>query len=269
LSMIAASKGYRFLCVTDPRCNLSTRRLMEALGSQVHIISEPDAVGGFLGARIDYVRRLCASDDRYVWLNQYENPGNWRAHSRTTAPAIARDFPDLDVLFVGAGTTGTLMGCARYFREWHRPVRIVAIDAVGSVTFGGPPARRMIPGLGTGIRPPLLDESYIDEVVIVEEADTIRACHRLASRGFLFGGSTGTVVSGAMGWLARHDTPDLTAVAIAPDLGERYLDTVYQTNWLQELYGSDVLRAVQADRRRPGDRSHASDAVSGSLVTRR
>jgi N-(2-amino-2-carboxyethyl)-L-glutamate synthase len=269
LSMIAASKGYRFLCVTDPRCNLSTRRLMEALGSQVHIISEPDPVGGFLGARIDYVRRLCASDDRCVWLNQYTNPGNWRAHSRTTAPAIARDFPDIDVLFVGAGTTGTLMGCARYFREWHRPVRIVAVDAVGSVTFGGPPARRMIPGLGTGIRPPLLDESFIDEVVLVEEADTIRACHRLASRGFLFGGSTGTVVSGAMGWLARHDTPDLTAVAIAPDLGERYLDTVYQTNWLQDLYGTDVLRAVQADRRRPSDHRRAGDAVTGSLVTRR
>jgi N-(2-amino-2-carboxyethyl)-L-glutamate synthase len=269
LSMIAASKGYRFLCVTDPRCNLSTRRLMEALGSQVHIISEPDAVGGFLGARIDYVRRLCASDDRYVWLNQYTNPGNWRAHSRTTAPAIAREFPDLDVLFVGAGTTGTLMGCARYFREWHRPVRIVAIDAVGSVTFGGPPARRMIPGLGTGIRPALLDESFVDEVVLVEEADTLRACHRLASRGFLFGGSTGTVVSGAMGWLAQHDTPELTAVAIAPDLGERYLDTVYQTNWLQELYGSDVLRSVQADRRRPSDRRHAGDAATGNLVTRR
>jgi N-(2-amino-2-carboxyethyl)-L-glutamate synthase len=269
LSMIAASKGYRFLCVTDPRCNLSTRRLMEALGSQVHIISEPDPVGGFLGARIDYVRRLCASDDRCVWLNQYTNPGNWRAHSRTTAPAIARDFPDIDVLFVGAGTTGTLMGCARYFREWHRPVRIVAVDAVGSVTFGGPPARRMIPGLGTGIRPPLLDESFIDEVVLVEEADTIRACHRLASRGFLFGGSTGTVVSGAMGWLARHDTPDLTAVAIAPDLGERYLDTVYQTNWLQDLYGTDVLRAVQADRRRPSHRRRAGDAVTGSLATRR
>jgi cysteine synthase A len=267
LSMIAASKGYRFLCVTDPRCNLSTRRLMEALGSEVHIISEPDPIGGFLGARIDYVRRICASDDRYVWLNQYTNPGNWRAHSRTTAPAIARDFPELDVLFVGAGTTGTLMGCARYFREWHRPVRIVAVDAVGSVTFGGPPARRMIPGLGTGIRPPLLDESYVDEVVIVEEADTIRACHRMAGRGFLFGGSTGTVVSGAMGWLARHDTPELTAVAIAPDLGERYLDTVYQSNWLQDLFGTEVLHSVQTDRRRPGAHRRAGDAVSGSLVT--
>ena len=145
------------------------------------------------------------------------------------------------MLFVGAGTTGTLMGCARYFREWHRPVRIVAVDSVGSVTFGGAPGRRMIPGLGTSVRPPLLDESYVDEVVHVEEADTIRACHRLARSGFLFGGSTGTVVSGAMDWLARHDARELTAVAIAPDLGERYLDTVYQTNWLQDLYGEDLL----------------------------
>ena len=246
LSMIAASKGYRFLCVTDPRCNLSSRRLMEALGAQVHTITEPDPVGGLLGARKDYVRAMCASDDRYVWLNQYNNPRAWKAHYRTTAPAIARSFPELDVLFVGAGTTGTLMGCARFFREWHRPVHVVAVDAVGSVTFGGPPARRMIPGLGSGVRPALLDESYIDEVVLVEEADTLRACHRLAHRGFLFGGSTGTVVSGATSWLARHGRSDVTAVAIAPDLGERYLDTVYQTNWLEDLFGKGVLDPVRA-----------------------
>ncbi|HEX2297773.1 MAG TPA: pyridoxal-phosphate dependent enzyme, partial [Pseudonocardiaceae bacterium] len=59
LSMIAASKGYQFLCVTDSRCNLSTRRLMEALGSQVHIITEPNPETGLLGARIDYVQSLC------------------------------------------------------------------------------------------------------------------------------------------------------------------------------------------------------------------
>ena len=152
LSIVAASKGYRFVCVTDSRCNLSARLLMEALGSEVHVITEPDATGGFLSARLDHVRALCASDDRYVWLNQYTNPANWRAHYRTTAPAIAREFPQLDVLFVGAGTTGTLMGCARYFRQWHRPVRVVAVDTVGSVTFGGAAGRRMIPGLGMTIR---------------------------------------------------------------------------------------------------------------------
>jgi cysteine synthase A len=241
LSMIAANKGYGFLCVTDSRCNLSTKRLMQAFGSQVHVITEPDPIGGFLGARINYVRALCASDDRYVWLNQYSNPQNWKAHYRKTAPAIARQFPQLDVLFVGAGTCGTLMGCARYFREWHPSVRVVAVDSVGSVTFGGAPGRRMIPGLGTSVRPPMLDESYVKDVVRVEEADTIRACYRLAGTGFLFGGSTGTVVSGALDWLVLHGSQDLTAVAIAPDFGERYLDTVYYANWVQDLYGEDVL----------------------------
>jgi cysteine synthase A len=99
----------------------------------------------------------------------------------------------------------------------------------------------MIPGLGTSVRPALLDTAYVDEVVRVEEADAIRACHRLASRGFLFGGSTGTVVSGATSWLALHGAQELTAVTIAPDLGERYLDTIYQTNWLHDLYGENVL----------------------------
>lgn len=264
LSMIAASKGYPFLCVTDARCNQATRRLMEALGSRVHVVTvaASDSCGGLLGARLDYVRALCAADDRYVWLNQYVNPGNWRAHYRSTAPAIVREFPQLDVLFVGAGTTGTLMGCARYLREWRRPVRIVAVDAVGSVTFGSRPSRRMIPGLGMAVRPPLLDESYVDEVVHVEEADTIRACRRLARHGFLFGGSTGTVVSGAMGWLARHGTPGLTAVAIAPDFGERYLDTVYNTDWLQEHYGEAVLVPDEPTRgSRPLDRHRQLDGV--------
>jgi N-(2-amino-2-carboxyethyl)-L-glutamate synthase len=256
LSMIAASKGYRFLCVTDSRCNLSTRMMMEALGGKVHMINEPDPISGFLGARLNYVRALCASDERYVWLNQYANPGNWLAHYRKTAPAIARSFPNLDVLFVGTGTTGTLMGCARFFREWHRSVRIVAVDSVGSVAFGGSPGRRMIPGLGTSVRPQLLDESYIDEVLHIAEVDTIRACHRLARTGFLFGGSTGTVLSGALDWLARHSRPGLTAVAIAPDLGERYLDTIYQANWVHALYGEEVLRSSEltAASRLPADR---------------
>jgi len=245
LGIIAASRGYQFLCVTDSRCNASTKLLMEALSSEVHVITEPDPIGGFLGARIDYVRSLLASDDRYVWLNQYSNPGNWQAHYRTTAPEIADEFPELDVLFVGAGTTGTLMGCARYFRAWDRPVRVVAVDSVGSVTFGGPSGCRMIPGLGAGVRPPLLDESYVDDVILVEEPDTIRACHRLAARGFLFGGSTGTVVSGATRWLAQYDGLDLTAVAIAPDLGERYLDTVYQPDWVRDAYGEDVVSSAE------------------------
>jgi N-(2-amino-2-carboxyethyl)-L-glutamate synthase len=246
LSMIAASKGYRFVCVIDPRCNPATRQLMESLGAQVDLVTEPNPTDGFLGARLDHVRGLCDSDDRYVWLNQYANPGNWGAHYRWTAPEIAAQFPDLEVLFVGTGTTGTLMGCARYFRE-HRPdVRIVAVDSVGSVTFGGQPATRLIPGLGMSVRPPQLDESLIDDVVIVGEPDTVRTCHRLAARGFLFGGSTGTVVHGAVTWLDDHNARDVTAVAISPDLGRPYLDTIYQPDWVLDHFGAEALTGVDS-----------------------
>ncbi|WP_326640852.1 2,3-diaminopropionate biosynthesis protein SbnA [Streptosporangium sp. NBC_01755] len=249
LSMIAASRGYTFVCVTDPRCNLTTKRLMESLGSQVHTITEPDDDGGFLGARLSYIRTLCASDDRYLWLDQYRNPNNWQAHYRRTAPAISRRFPELDVLFVGAGTTGTLMGCARWFGEFAPQVRVVAVDSVGSVTFGGPPGRRMIPGLGTSERQVQVDESYLCDVVYVSEPDTVRMCHRLAKKGFLFGGSTGTVCSGALQWLQVHDPGHhLSSVAVSPDLGERYLDTVYQESWVRDVYGDDVLAG---DRREP------------------
>ena len=149
---------------------------------------------------------------------------------------------------------------------WSIRVRSRPPSALGSVTFGGAPGRRMLPGLGMSVRPPLLDESYVDEAVQVEEADSIRACHRLARRGFLFGGSTGTVVSGAMEWLALHGSPGLTAVAIAPDLGERYLDTVYQSNWLHDLYGEDVLGPEAADDRFPDDLARVTDAATGTLV---
>jgi cysteine synthase A len=252
LSMIAASKGYRFLCVTDSRCNPTTKSMMEALGAEVNTVTVPlpSEEGGFLGARLAYVRSLCESDDRYVWLNQYVNPGNWRAHYRTTGPEIVRQFPQLDVLFVGAGTTGTLMGCARFLREWHRRVHVVAVDAAGSVTFGGPPGRRLIPGLGTAVRPPQLDESFVDEVILVEESDTIRACHRMAASGFLFGGSTGTVVSGAVSWLKKRGATGLTAVTISPDLGERYLHSIYQRSWVNENYGNVLDSSRRSDRRR-------------------
>ena len=238
MSMITASMGARFECVTDVRCNPAAIRLMESYGAVVRVVSEPGADGGFLGARLALVRQLCERDDRYVWLNQYANPDNWGAHYRTTGPEIIKQFPDLDVLFVGAGTTGTLMGCARYIRDEGLPIRVVAIDAEGSVTFGGRPTRRLIPGLGTSTAPQILDASYVDDVVLVSEPESIGMCRRLAAKGFLFGGSTGTVVAGALRWLQTHDMAGSGAL-IAPDLGERYLDSIYDDGWFSQNYQAE------------------------------
>jgi cysteine synthase A len=240
LSVIAAARGYKFICVTDSRCNEAVLAQMRAFGAEVHLVTEPDGDRGLVGARIAYVQALCDRDSRYVWLNQYGNPANVDAHELTTAREIDKHFPELDVLFIGAGTTGTLMGCARYFKR-HRPeATVVAVDSVGSTLFGGAPGRRLIPGVGNGIRPGIFDDSVVDDVVVVTEPDSVRMCHALAGRGFLFGGSTGTVVSGAISWLEAHVPTDRTAVAIAPDLGLPYLKTIYQPDWVYEAYGMKI-----------------------------
>ena len=134
------------------------------------------------------------------------------------------------------------MGCARYFREWHRPVRIVAVDAVGSVTFGG------AAGPPDDPRPRHERPSAAARRVATSTrwSASRRRTPSAPATGWPAAGSCSAAPparwsAAPWSWLAQHDGEDLTAVAIAPDLGERYLDTVYQTNWLQDLYGEDVL----------------------------
>ncbi|MEU6963693.1 2,3-diaminopropionate biosynthesis protein SbnA [Streptomyces chrestomyceticus] len=246
LSVIAAGKGLRFTCVTDARCNAATAATMRALGAELVVVETPDPEGGYLKARLDRVRALCAEDDRYLWLNQYTNPANWGAHYESTAPAILKHLPDVDVLFVGVGTGGTAMGCARYFRDSGSHARLVAVDAAGSVTFGRAPAPRLIPGLGASVPPPLFAPEVFDHLVQVSELDAVRLCRTLASHGMLFGGSTGTVVAGALQWLERYDPGrTLSSVCISPDMGDRYLTTVYDDRWVLDHFGPEALRPLQ------------------------
>ncbi|MFE7181812.1 2,3-diaminopropionate biosynthesis protein SbnA [Streptomyces erythrochromogenes] len=238
LSVVAAARSLRFVCVTDPKCNPATVKLMRALGSEVVVADRPDADGSYLTARKTLVRELCSRNSGYVWLNQYENPANWLAHYENTAPLIGKQFPDLDVLFIGTGTGGTLTGCVRWFRDNRPGVRIVAVDTVGSVNFGMPAGPRYLPGLGASEPMPLVEATPMDEIVRVHERDAVRMCRRLARHGFLMGGSTGTVVSGAARWLDRHDpAATLTSVAISADMGDRYIETVYDDAWVRSTYG--------------------------------
>jgi cysteine synthase A len=235
LAMIAASRGYGFVCVTDLHCAPASREIMAAFGARVELVTRP-AGGGLLGARIHRVRELCTQPGT-VWLNQYANAAAWQAHYRHTAPAIVSAFPELEVLFIGADATGTLMGCARYFQEYHPSTRVVA---VGSVTLGGGCAPRGIPGLGDSTDPRLAASPVVQDLVWVSEIDTVRTCRELARAGLLVGGSTGSVVSGARAW-CRAWGEDVRAMAISPDFGERYLGTIYNDSWVEKNFGPDAL----------------------------
>jgi cysteine synthase A len=229
LSLLCAVKGYKFICVTDPNANHSTVREMELYGAEVIIVSDRDSAGGFLGTRLKVIDNILCSDPNAVWLNQYANVANKNVHAEQTGNEIAAEFDKVDWLFVGTGTTGTLCGVSERLRQEFPSIKIVAVEPVGSVTFGGRPGRRTIPGIGTSVRPKLADLLDPDRVVEISEEETIDSCFAFVrDYHLLVGGSTGTVLA-AVQRLAPEFSFGETIVAISPDLGERYLDTVYKT----------------------------------------
>lgn len=242
LAMVCAARRYPVTLVTDPNANAGSVTMMRALGAEVVVVRDRDRNGGFLNTRIDYVRRRVAEDPNLVWLNQYANPANIAVHCYETANEVMADFGAPDWLFVGAGTTGTLMGCVERFRDIPATT-VVGVDAVGSVSFGGASAPRRIPGLGTSRRPEIFRDDGGFHKVLVSEPDTIRMCRRVArDYGLLVGGSTGTVLA-AVEEFGERIAPASTVLAISPDLGDRYLDTVYSDEWVTRYFGADLLKS--------------------------
>jgi N-(2-amino-2-carboxyethyl)-L-glutamate synthase len=234
LALVCKVKGYAFTCVTDPNVNPWSVKVMQAYGASIVVVRERDDEGGYLGTRIDTIRRMLKADPHLVWTNQYANEANAGAHYAVTAREIHQAFPHLDYLFVGAGTTGTLVGCARYFARHSPGTKVIAVDTVGSVTFGGPAGPRHIPGLGASRRPEIADLHGPDTIVHVPERNTVRTCKRLLdSHGLLAGGSTGTVLSAVEHYAFPAGS---VVVAISPDLGDRYVDTLYDPAWVDARF---------------------------------
>jgi cysteine synthase A len=247
LAALAAARGYRITLVTDPNTNPHSAMHMKALGAEVVVVQERDANGGFLHTRIDYIQRQIARTPGLHWLNQYANPANVQAHRLGTADEILTSFGVPDWLFVGVGTAGTLMGCLERFATVGASTTIVGVDAEGSVTFGGPAGARQIPGLGTSRRPEIFQDTGQFRKMMVAETETIRACRRVArEHGLLVGGSTGTVLAALLA--ARDEIPAGSRVlVISPDMGDRYLETVYDDDWVISRYGADALEPAGPD----------------------
>jgi N-(2-amino-2-carboxyethyl)-L-glutamate synthase len=246
LSMVCAIKGYKFICVGDPNVNRANIRGMEAYGAKVIIAEDRDSTGGFLESRFKIIDRILDSEPNAIWVNQYANIANKNAHAEQTANEIAREFDRVDWVFVGAGTTGTLGGTSERLRQVFPDIRIVGVEPVGSVTFGGPPKKRYIPGIGTSKRPELADLANPDQVVAIEEHRTVEACVSFVrDYHLLIGGSTGTVLA-AVEQLAPQFAPGDTVVAISADLGEKYLDTVYDPDWVERVILPEARMPAEA-----------------------
>ena len=237
LATYAQLLGLRFIPVIDPNILPTYESFLRRTCETVVKVEDRDESGGFLQTRLDAVRQLCARTERPFWTNQYANEDGMEAHYQLTGEEICRDLPRLDFAFVGVSSGGTIAGMSRRLKEQYPGITVVAVDAAGSVIFGGPPRKRHIPGLGAGIVPPLLGHALIDDVVIVPERETAEACQQLLwEHGLFVGGSSGTSYVAVQRYAARmRAMPGATAMFLCTDRGTAYMDTVFNAEWVRRL----------------------------------
>ncbi|WP_217808530.1 2,3-diaminopropionate biosynthesis protein SbnA [Rhodococcus sp. 1168] len=247
LASLCRALGLEFIPVIDANTNTSTESFLRRACDRVEKISEPDSGGGFLQNRLRRLDDLRA-DLGGFWPNQYGNRDALDAHYTLTAGEIVDQFDSLDYVFVGVGTGGTISGVSNRLKEDFPGVTVVAVDSVGSVIFGGRPRRRHIPGLGSSIVPDLVRQAIIDDVVMVEESDTVDACHELVRHHGVFGGgSTGTVYH-AVNQYFRHHRPTRRprVLFLCADRGTAYTDTVYDSGWVHDHFDqTDTARGFR------------------------
>ncbi len=238
LASTCRALGLDFVPVIDPNCNAQTEAQLRMLCARVEKVVERDESGGYLGTRLARVAELRGELTSAYWPDQYANPDAMDAHYRLTGAELCRSLPAIDYLFVGVSTGGTIAGLSRRVKESFPACVVVAVDAVGSVIFGGPAGPRRIPGIGASVVPPLCREALIDDVVVVSERDAARGCRDLLTRHGLFaGGSTGSVYAAIGRYFADRPpagTPP-AVVFLCADRGQPYADTVYDDEWVAGL----------------------------------
>lgn len=237
LAMVARVFGLTFTCVVDPKITPANLRLLKTLGAQIEMVHEPDDQGGYLKTRVCRVHELLQTLPNGFWINQYANQLNWQAHYHGTGGEVLAQLDGpVDCLVVAVSTTGTILGLARRLRQEFPHLRVIAVDAVGSVIFGGPPGPREVPGIGSSRVPELLRREEIDEVIYITDWEAVQGCRELTLKeGIFAGGSSGSVVAAIQKLLATFPSP-YRIITLLPDRGDRYLDMIYDDSWAARLH---------------------------------
>jgi len=251
LAQVCAYFGLRFICVVDPKTTVQNISILKTYGAELEYVTEPHPkTNEYLQSRLDRVHELLSTIKNSYWPNQHANRSNPDAHYSTTFPEIVSLLGDnIDYLFCATSTCGTISGCAKYVRQHRLGTKIIAVDAVGSVIFGGVSGKRLIPGHGAAVVPALLEPDLIDQCVRVSDLDCVVGCRRLVRReAILVGGSSGGVFM-ALERLKKSLPPHATCVLIFADRGERYLDTIYSDEWVEKELGdvSHLWKERKAD----------------------
>jgi cysteine synthase B len=218
LAMAARLKGYRLVCVMPENTSSERRQLLRMWGAE--IVSSPAAGGSNEAVRV--AKQVAEEHADWVMLYQYGNPANSLAHYEGTGPEILADLPGVTHFVGGLGTTGTLMGVGRFFREHKPDVRIVAAEPrYGELVYG-------LRNLDEGFVPELYDAELVDARFSVGPRDAVRRVRELLETEGIFAGiSTGAILHAALAQAARSVREGRRAdiAFVVCDGGWKYLST--------------------------------------------
>ncbi len=218
LAMAATLKGYRLVCVMPENTSEERRQLLRMWGAE--IITSPAAGGSNEAVRV--AKLVAEEHPDWVMLYQYGNEANSLAHQEGTGPEILADLPSVTHFVGGLGTTGTLMGVSRFFREAKPEVKIIAAEPrYGELVYG-------LRNLDEGFVPELYDADLIDARFSVGPRDAVRRVRELLELEGIFAGiSTGAILHAALAQAAKAVTAGESAdiALIVADGGWKYLST--------------------------------------------
>jgi cysteine synthase B len=230
LAMIAKLRGYQMICVMPENTSVERRQLLEMWGAK--IISSPAAGGSNEAVRV--AKELANENPNWVFLYQYGNPANSEAHFHGTGPELLEDLPTITHFIAGLGTTGTLMGTGRFFRQHKPDVEIIAAEPrYGELVYG-------LRNIDEGFIPELFDPKVLTRRFSVGAHDSVKRVRQLLDEEGIFAGiSTGAILHAAIGIgnqvVKSGKSADIAFILC--DAGWKYLST--------GIYHGDISQAEE------------------------